>query len=69
MNHSVEDLIKRINVMHDMACALHKARNAKPDYDVSACSNLLADIQSMALLIAKDKQDNNVIPTEIDTRK
>lgn len=68
MNHSIEDLIKRINVMHDMACNLHKVRNAKPDYDATVCRNLLADIQSMALLIANDKHSDD-IKSEIDPRK
>ena len=68
MQHSVEDLIKRINVMHDMACNLHRVINAKPDYDKIYCNNLLDDIRGMAYLIAKDKEDD-IIMSEIDSRK
>ena len=49
MNHTVEDLIKRINVMHDKAMELHRIRNAKPDYDRTQCDNILADIRGMLL--------------------
>jgi|TARA_B110000967_G_scaffold161678_1_gene167902 hypothetical protein len=68
MNHTVEDLIKRINVMHDKAMELHRIRNAKPDYDRTQCDNILADIRGIAYLIAKDDQ-NDEIKSEIDTRK
>ena len=68
MNHSVEQLIERINVMHDKAMHLHRKRNERPDFDKTICENILADIRGMALLIAKDDQ-NNEIKSEIDTRK
>lgn len=68
MNHSVEQLIVRINVMHDKAMELHRVRNAKPDYDKTQCAHMLADIRGMAYLIAKDDQ-NDEIMSEIDPRK
>jgi|TARA_B110000908_G_scaffold138344_1_gene164429 hypothetical protein len=68
MNHSIEDLIHRINLMHDKAMELHRVRNAKPDYDENLCMNIAADIRGIAYLIAKDNS-NSEITSEIDPRK
>jgi hypothetical protein len=68
MNHTIEQLIERINVMHDKAMQLHRKRNEHPDFDESACQNILDDIQSMALLIAKDNRQGG-IESQIDPRK
>jgi len=68
MNHSIEQLIERINVMHDKAMQLHRKRNERPDFDKITCQNILADIQSMALLIAKDNNQGG-IESDIDRRK
>ena len=73
MQHSIEDLIRRINVMKDNAILLHRVRNefAEISYkesDKAACQVLIDDIQSMALLIANDKQGNEVI-TEMEYKK
>ena len=53
MLHSIEELIKRINVMHDKALELHRLRNQYSElsdkkYDKVAYQNILDDIQSMA---------------------
>ena len=53
--------------MHDKAAELHRVRNAKPNYDKSACDNILDDIQAIAYLISRDKWDDK-IKTEIDPR-
>lgn len=69
MNHTIEQLIERINVMHDKAIQLHRLRNEKPDFDIAGCQHLLEDLQSMAYMIAKDKSPNKEITSDIDPRK
>lgn len=73
MLHSVEDLIKRLDVMHTKAIELHRVRNqyselSEKTYDKARAQELLADIQSMALLIANDRQGDE-IKTEMDDWK
>ncbi len=73
MRHSIEDLIKRINVMKDKAILLHRVRNefseiSYKQYDKIACQNLIDDIQAMALGIANDKDGDEII-TEMDSWK
>ena len=66
MRHSIEDLIRRINVMHDKAILLHRVRNefaeiSYKEYDKAACQALIDDIQAMALSIANDKDGTDII--------
>ena len=73
MRHSIEDLIKRLDVMKDKAILLHRVRNefseiSYKQYDKVACQNLIDDIQAMALGIANDKDGDEII-TEIDSWK
>tara|TARA_Y100000389_G_scaffold201976_1_gene246067 strand:+ start:13934 stop:14158 length:225 start_codon:yes stop_codon:yes gene_type:complete len=73
MQHTIEDLIERINVMKDKAITLHRLRNqfsemADQSYDKVACKVLVEDIQSLALGIAMDK-DGDEIKTEMDEWK
>ena len=73
MRHSIEDLIRRINVMHDKAILLHRVRNefseqAEKVYDKTICQALIDDIQAMALGIAKDNEGNDII-TEMEYKK
>jgi hypothetical protein len=70
MQHSIEDLIQRINAMHDKAVLLHRVRNefaeiSYKEYDKVACQALIDDIQAMALSIANDKEGNDII-TEME---
>ena len=70
MQHTIEDLIKRINVMHDLAVQVHRLRNefseqAEKQYDIDTCNHLIEQIQSMALGIANDKQGTE-IKTEME---
>jgi uncharacterized membrane protein YgaE (UPF0421/DUF939 family) len=70
MQHTIEDLIRRINVMHDKAVQLHRLRNefseiADKTYDHTTCKAILDDIQTMALGIAMDKQGTE-IKTEME---
>jgi hypothetical protein len=70
MQHSIEDLIQRINAMHDKAVLLHRVRNefaeiSYKEYDKAACQALIDDIQAMALSIANDKEGNDII-TEME---
>jgi hypothetical protein len=73
MQHSIEDLIKRINAMKEKAIMLHRVRNefaeiSYKEYDKAACQNLLDDIQTLAAGIANDKQGTDII-TEMDSWK
>ena len=66
MQHSIEDLIRRINAMHDKAVLLHRVRNefaeiSYKEYDKVACQALIDDIQAMALSIANDKEGTDII--------
>lgn len=66
MQHSIEDLIQRINAMHDKAVLLHRVRNefaeiSYKEYDKAACQALIDDIQAMALSIANDKDGTDII--------
>lgn len=70
MQHTIEDLIKRINVMHDLAIQVHRLRNefseqAEKQYDIDTCNHLIDQIQSLALGIAKDNQGTD-IKTEME---
>ena len=70
MQHTIEDLIKRINVMHDLAIQVHRLRNefseqAEKQYDINTCNHLIDQIQSLALGIAKDNQGTEII-TEME---
>lgn len=70
MQHTIEDLIRRINVMHDKAVQLHRLRNefseiSGKEYDKTTCNAILADIQFLALGIAMDKSGNE-IKTEME---
>ena len=70
MQHTIADLTRRINVMHDKAIELHRLRNqystlAEKTYDHTGCQALIEDIQSLALGIAMDR-DGDEILTEMD---
>jgi|TARA_B110000908_G_scaffold166182_1_gene216858 hypothetical protein len=70
MQHSIEDLLRRLEVMKDKAILLHRVRNefseiSYKDYDKVACQNIIDDIQAMALGIANDKEGTDII-TEME---
>jgi hypothetical protein len=73
MLHTVEDLIRRIEVMKDKAILVHRLRNefaeiSGKDYDHETCKRLIDDIQTLALSIAVDKQGDE-IKTEMEYKK
>ena len=73
MLHTIEDLIRRLDVMKDKAIELHRVRNQYSElsgktYDKDYAQQILDDIQSMARLIAEDKQGTE-IKTEMDEWK
>lgn len=73
MQHSIEDLIKRLEAMKDKAIEIHRLRNQYSEisgmkYDQEKCQRILDDIQSMALGIAHDKSGTEII-TEMDSWK
>ncbi len=70
MQHTIEELTRRINVMHDKAIELHRLRNqysnlTEQTYDHKTCQSLIDDIQAMALLIANDTQGDKIL-TEME---
>lgn len=70
MQHSIEDLLRRLETMKDKAILLHRVRNefselSYKDYDKVACQVLIDDIQAMALTIAHDKEGTDII-TEME---
>ena len=73
MLHTIEELIERLNVMKDKAIELHRVRNqyselSGKEYDKARAQELLDDIQSMAYLIANDREGTE-IKTEMDEWK
>jgi hypothetical protein len=73
MLHTIEELIQRLDVMKDKAIELHRIRNQYSElsgktYDKTIANALLDDIQSMAMLIANDREGNE-IKTEMDEWK
>lgn len=73
MLHTIEELIERLNVMKDKAIELHRVRNqyselSGQEYDKVKAQALLDDIQSMAHLIANDREGNE-IKTQMDEWK
>ena len=70
MQHSIEELIRRINAMHDLAVQAHRVRNefsgiSNKEYDKIQCRHLLKQVQSMAMGIAHDTQGDE-IKTEME---
>ena len=73
MLHTVEELIERLSLMKDKAIELHRIRNQYSElsgkqYDKILAQAILDDIQSMAKLIAEDRQGNE-IKTNMDEWK
>lgn len=73
MLHTIEELIQRLDVMKDKAIELHRIRNqysqlSGKTYDKTIANALLDDIQSMAMLIANDREGDE-IKTEMDEWK
>ena len=73
MLHTLEDLIRRINTMHDLAVQAHRVRNefseiSYKEYDHATCKDLIEQVQSLAYGIANDKQGDE-IKTEMDEWK
>jgi len=65
MQHTIEDLIQKINVMKDKAVELHRLRNqysklSDKKYDKIACYHLLDQIQQLALEIAYDREGDEI---------
>jgi|TARA_B100001094_G_C17740145_1_gene580795 hypothetical protein len=74
MLHTIEDLIRRLDTMKGMAIEIHRIRNqyskiSGKEYDAHECQRILENIQSLALGIAKDTSENNIIKTEMDEWK
>jgi hypothetical protein len=73
MLHTIESLIQRLDIMKDKAIQLHRIRNqyselSEKEYDKDFAKMLLDDIQSMALLIAQDREGKEIL-TDMDEWK
>jgi hypothetical protein len=73
MLHTIEDLIERLEVMKNKAIELHRVRNQYSElsgkkYDQVQAQALLDDIQSMAKLIAEDRQGKEIL-TRMEYKK
>ena len=73
MKHSIEDLIKRLKSMHDIAVKAHRVRNqysknSGKNYDHATCKHMLEQVQSMAAGIAAD-DIGDIIPTDMEYDK
>lgn len=73
MQHSVEELIEKINAMKDMAVLLHRERNryskiSGQEYNKEHCKHLLDKIQQMAADIANDRSGDE-IKTKMEYKK
>lgn len=73
MQHTIEELIRRLEVMKDKAIQIHRLRNefseiSNKEYDKATCNHLLEQIQQMALAVAKDTEGDEII-TEMDSWK
>tara|TARA_B000000565_G_scaffold141146_1_gene106760 strand:+ start:4643 stop:4945 length:303 start_codon:yes stop_codon:yes gene_type:complete len=73
MNHSIDQLIQRIDAMRDLAVKANRVRNqysgqSRKDYDHDACKHLLEQIQDLARGIVNDKVGDTV-PVEFDDKK
>ncbi len=65
MIHTIEDVIRRLDVMKDKAIELHRIRNqysklSGKTYDKVIANSLLEDIQAMAAGIANDTQGDEI---------
>lgn len=65
MIHTIEDMMRRIDVMKDKAIELHRIRNQYSElsgktYDKVIAKALLEDIQGMAAGIANDTQGDEI---------
>tara|TARA_B100000941_G_scaffold284723_1_gene255833 strand:+ start:640 stop:831 length:192 start_codon:yes stop_codon:yes gene_type:complete len=62
MLHTLEELIKKINTMHDMAVLLHRERYKNHDgsFDKSKCKHDLETIQAMAGDIFNDREGDEI---------
>lgn len=65
MLHTIEDLIERLEVMKNKAIELHRVRNqyselSGKEYNRKYAQSLLDDIQTMARLIAEDREGKEI---------
>lgn len=60
MQHTVEDLIRKINVMVDISIKLRIERIKHTTYDKELCTHLLDQIQQLAAEIAADRSGDEI---------
>jgi len=73
MQHSIEQLIQKIEIMKNKAITLHRERckysnMTNSTYDKKLCQYLLADIQALAGDIYNDREGDE-IKTEMEYKK
>jgi hypothetical protein len=70
MQHTVEDLIRKINVMVDKAIQIRTERirydtKGGDPYDKDLCKHLLSQVQQLALEIANDREGDEIKTEEL----
>jgi hypothetical protein len=70
MQHTVEDLIRKINVMVDKAIQIRTERirydtKGGDLYDKDLCKHLLSQVQQLALEIANDREGDEIKTEEL----
>jgi hypothetical protein len=73
MQHTVEDLIRKINVMVDKAIQIrterlrYDTRGGDP-YDEDLCKHLLSQVQQLAAEIANDREGDEIKTEELKSK-
>jgi hypothetical protein len=70
MQHTVEALIRKINVMVDKAIQIRTERlrydtKGGEPYDAALCKHLLSQVQQLALEIANDREGDEIKTEEL----
>tara|TARA_B100000780_G_scaffold190206_1_gene133890 strand:+ start:965 stop:1186 length:222 start_codon:yes stop_codon:yes gene_type:complete len=55
MLHTIDDLLKRVTAMRDLAMQAHREKYTKSNYNEQYVTSLVEQIQSLAASIAGDK--------------
>jgi hypothetical protein len=65
MQHTIEDLIRKINVMIDKSIQIRTERlrydtRGGEEYNADLCKHLLSQVQQLALEIANDREGDEI---------
>lgn len=73
MQHTVEDLIRKINVMVDKAIQIRTERlryitRGGEEYNEDLCKHLLSQVQQLALEITNDRDGDEIKTEELNSK-